>query len=245
MRRRDFFKGMAASVAATTVANAALGQQAPATPAANTTVPPLAPPMAPGPVPWMRGLLEVKPLPSELVADAVAQTHASFFKDQQMATLKRLCEVLQPPYDTYPGAADAGAPEFLDFLIGVSPADRQQIYTGGLDRLEAESRHQFNISFASVDAKQADQLIRPWLRTWMSDHPPTEPYEHFINVAHTDIRTATINSQAWHDSVEKAGNEKSAVDLYWYPVDPDLRRESHGTEMKSSARKAPTHPHHA
>ena len=42
MRRRDFFKGMAASVAATTVANAALGQQAPATPAANTTVPPLA-----------------------------------------------------------------------------------------------------------------------------------------------------------------------------------------------------------
>ena len=151
----------------------------------------------------------------------------------------------QPPYNTYPGASDAGAPEFLDFLIGVSPADRQQVYTGGLDRLEAESRHHFNMSFASVDAKQADQLIRPWLRTWMSDHPPTEPYEHFINVAHGDIRTATINSQAWHDSVEKAGNENRMSTCTGTRSTRIFRRESHGTEIKSSARRAPIHPHHA
>lgn len=243
MRRRDFFKGMAASVAATTVAaNTALGQQAPAT-AAATTVPPLAPPMAPGPMPWMRGLMEVKPLPNALVADAVAQTNAHFFKEQQMATLRRLSEILQPPYKSYPGASDAGAPEFLDFLIGVSPADRQQVYTAGLDRLDSESRHRFGIPFVSVNAAQADQLIRPWLRTWMTDHPPTEPYEHFINVVHSDIRTATINSQAWHDAFEKAGNEKSAVDIYWYPVDPDLRRESKGTEVSPPLHRTPAHAH--
>jgi hypothetical protein len=55
----------------------------------------------------------------------------------------------------------------------------------------------------------------------MSDHPPSEPYAHFINVAHSDIRTATINSQAWSEATKPTPD----VGLYWFPVDPDLRME--------------------
>ncbi len=67
--------------------------------------------------------MEVKPLPmTPLVPDAVAQTNAYFFSDRQIATLRRLSEILLPPIKGYPGALDAGTPEFLDFLIGVSPA---------------------------------------------------------------------------------------------------------------------------
>jgi hypothetical protein len=171
--------------------------------------------------------MEVKPLPiAPLVPDSVAQTNASFFNHQQFATLRRLSEILLPPLKGYPGAIDAGAPEFLDFLIGASPADRQQMYQSGLDRLDTEARQRFGMPFAQAQKAQADQLLQPWMKTWMTDHPPTEPYAHFINIAHSDIRTATINSQAWSKAASAAGEKEQDMGLYWYPVDPDIRRES-------------------
>lgn len=175
----------------------------------------------------MQGLREVKPLPiTPLVPDAVAQTNASFFNHQQLATLRRLSEILLPPLKGYPGAKEAGTPEFLDFLIGVSPLDRQQMYQSGLDRLDAEAREKFSVPFAEVKKTQADQLLQPWLKTWMTDHPPTDPYAHFINVAHSDIRTATINSQAWNKVASAEGQKNEGMGLYWFPIEPDLQRET-------------------
>jgi hypothetical protein len=225
MRRREFVKAMiAASVSARTM----MGQKAPASvaPSAPLPIPPKAAPLpAPGPVPWMRGLLEAKPLPmTPLVPDAVAHTKTYFFTRQQLATLRQLCEVLMPPLKSAPGAIDAGAPEFLDFLISVSPADQQQLYVDGLERMDAEARRQFGLPFAGVNLQQADALIRPWLRTWMTDHPPNDPHERFINLAHSDIRTATINSKPWSDALPADDDARMEEGLYWYPVDPDLDR---------------------
>lgn len=223
MERREFVKALlASSISARTM----LGQTAPTqvAPSAPSPTPPgSAAPPAPGPVPWMRGLMEVKPLPlTPLVPDAVAQTNAFFFTPEQLATLRQLCEVLLPPLQGYPGAIDAGAPEFLDFLLSVSPVDRQEMYRMGLNRLDAEARQKFGVPFDAVNAAQAGQLIQPWLRTWMSDHPPTEPYANFMNTAHSDIRTATINSQAWSKAAVAAGDDPPGEGLYWYPVDPDI-----------------------
>ena len=232
MRRRDFVKAM---VAASASAKAVLGQQStvPVAPSVPAAVPP-APQTAPGPVPWMHGLMEVKPLPiGSTVADAVAQTDAYFFNEAQLATLRRLSEILMPSLRGYPGAKEAGTAEFLDFLIGVSPASRQQMYQSGLDRLDAEAKQHFGVAFSRVDKTQADQLIRPWLRTWMTDHPPTEPYARFINIAHSDIRTATINSEAW----SKARQRAPEMELYWFPVDPDIHREGPASVRRSSPKK--------
>lgn len=238
MRRRDFVKGiLAASAAAKTMA----GQQAatPVTPATPATAPaPPAAAVAPGPVPWMHGLLDVKPLAmTPLVPDAVAETNSDFFNAQQTATLRRLAGVLMPPLKGYPGALEAGTPEFLDFLVGASPRDRQQMYIAGLDRLDAEARRLFGIPFAQTDKAQADKVIRPWLRAWMNDHPPTEIFAYFINVVHSDIRTATINSQAWSDAAIAAGKHSPGVDLFWYPVDPDIRREESTPTRKAGVSK--------
>ena len=224
MKRRDFVKAM---MAASMSAKAVLGQQtaAPTSPSTPAQSPQLAP-AAPGPVPWMRGLAEVKPLPmTPLVPDALAPENKRFFSEHQTATLRRLSEILMPPSKGFPGAIDAEAPEFLDFLIGVSPADRQQMYQSGLDRLEAEATQKFKVSFAALDKAQADQLLRPWLRTWMNEHPPSEPYARFINVAHSDIRTATLNSQAWSKAAKAAGRQDEGIGLYWFPVDADIHRE--------------------
>jgi len=186
----------------------------------------------------MRGLLEVKPLPmASIVPDAVAHTNTHFFDEEQLATLRRLSEILLPPLNGYPGAKEAGTPEFIDFLIGVSPADRQQMYQSGLDRLNAEAKQHFGVAFAAVEKTQADQLLRPWLRTWMTDHPPTEPYAHFINIAHSDIRTATINSQAWSEAAIAAGQQTPDVGLYWFPVDPDIHWEGPASIRRSAQNK--------
>ena len=232
MRRRDFVKAM---VAASATAKTMLGQQSatPVAPSVPLAVPPAAA-TAPGPVPWMHGLMEAKPLPiGSTVPDAVAQTDASFFNEQQFATLRRLSEILLPPLRGYPGAKEAGAPEFIDFLIGVSPPDRQQMYQSGLDRLDAEAKQHFGAAFSALDKTQADQLLRPWLRTWMTDHPPTELYARFINIAHSDIRTATINSEAW----SKARQQGPEMDLYWFPVDPDIYREGPASIRRPTVKK--------
>jgi hypothetical protein len=228
MRRRDFVKAI---VAASATANTMLGQQS-VMPVAPSTPP--STPTAPGPVPWMRGLMEAKPLSiTSIVPDTVAQTNAYFFNEQQLATLRRLSELLLPPLKGYPGAKEAGTPEFIDFLIGVSPADRQQMYQAGLDRLDAEAKQHFGAGFSALEKTQADQLLRPWLRTWMTDHPPTEPYAHFINIAHSDIRTATINSQAWSEARQQAPE----MELYWFPVDPDIHREGPASIRRPSQKK--------
>ncbi|MFC5865546.1 gluconate 2-dehydrogenase subunit 3 family protein [Acidicapsa dinghuensis] len=218
MRRRDFVKTL---MAASVTAASAVAQK----PAAPPVLPHKATP-APGPVPWERGLMELKPLPiTPLTADAFAQTDTQFFNPTETATLRRLCELFQPAYKHHPGAIDAGTPQFLDFLTGISPEDQQQIYRSGLARLESDAQQQFSKSFASLDPSQADKIIRPGLSTWMNDHPPAEPFEHFIATVQVDIRTATENSHAWADAAKKAGEGTPNLDLYWYPVDPDLRRQ--------------------
>lgn len=172
-----------------------------------------------------QGLLDFRSQPiASTVPDSVATTQGHFFNDEHMATLRKLGDILLPPYDGYPGSAQAGAPEFLDFLIGVSPADRQHMYRMGLDRLDADARRNFGVAFALVNAEQADKLLHPWLRTWMNDHPPTEPYERFINLAHQDLRTATMNSQAWSIAATSSGERAPGIGLYWSPVDPDIQR---------------------
>jgi hypothetical protein len=99
------------------------------------------------------------------------------------------------------------------------------MYLSGLDWLDAEAQRMFFTAFAKTTNVQADALIRPWLRVWMTDHPPTEEHAAFVNAAHADIRTATINSQAWSDAARATGRTTAGLDLYWYPVDPDVHRD--------------------
>ncbi len=176
-------------------------------------------PPPPAPVPWTLGLNPATPLPHTRVADGIAQTDGRFFSAVQMATLVRLNDVLLPAMSDKPGAVQAETPVFLDFLIGASPAPRKKVYTDGLNWLEASARAKYRKPFAKVDDAEADAILKPWLRTWMSDHPPTEVHAGFVNIAHEDIRTATMNSKIWMDATQ-AGSRAQAGSLYWYPIDP-------------------------
>ncbi len=168
MRRRDFVRAVLAAGAAPKLL---LSQQA-----TNPTPPP------PAPVPWLLGLNSKTPIPQVEAADQVAVAELRFFTPQQMATLTRLSDVLMPPMGEKPGAVKAQTPMFLDFLIGDSPDLRKQVYSKGLDWLDAEAKKKFNVEFAKLNESQTDELLKPWLRTWMNDHPPEEEarglYQH-------------------------------------------------------------------
>lgn len=240
MQRRDFVRAM---VAAGLAPRLLLGQQT-----ANPAPPP------PAPVPWTLGLNPKTPLPQTAVEDAVAEADLTFFSPAQMATLRRLSDLLVPALGDKPGALAAETPAFLDFLIGSSPQTRRTLYAGGLDWLDGQSRKQYGKGFNEIDAKEADALVKPWMRTWMNDHPPTEPHADFLNIAHADIRTATMNSEAWNlaeSSGAHAAGDMATLGLYWSPIDPDIYAESFNSvhvrpsptvDAPKSAHPSPSYP---
>jgi len=222
MKRRDFVKGFAV---ATATASTALGQQ-PAPPAATGQGATAAQTPAVSSVRRSRAEEMARfhtpniPLSQP---DLVATTDVRYFTPVRYATLVRFCEVLMPAGEDYPSTSKAGTPEFLDFYLGASPADQQAMYNNGLDRLNADCMKQFSVPFAKADEKQADAVIRPHLKGWMNDHPPREEHVRFINLAHRDIRNATINSPAWAAAAEAAGERTPGVGLYWNPIEPGIQ----------------------
>lgn len=181
-------------------------------------------PALPAPVPWTLGLNPRTPLPHTTVADAVANTVPSFFSATQMAALIKLADVMLPHTEKHPGALDAETPQFLDFLIGHSPAARDKLYIDGLNWLNSQAQLKHKTAFAQLNTPQVDAIVKPWLRPWMTDHPPTQTYADFVNIAHADIRTATINSQVWFETLSPTRQERS-MQLYWSPIDPDVHAE--------------------
>lgn len=207
MQRRDFVR----AVISVSIAPKVLLAQEAGNPA----------PSLPAPVPWTLGLNPKTPLPVTEVADTVAATELTFFTPQQMSTLTRLSDLLLPPISGKPGALQAQTPQFLDFLVGSSPEPRRTMYSAGLDWLDTESHKAHQKPFASLDDTQAGAMLKPLLRTWMNDHPPTGPHVAFINIAHNDIRNATVNSKVWSDAPKVGAEESTAIGLFWSPIEPD------------------------
>jgi hypothetical protein len=161
-------------------------------------------------------------------ADTIGEPVQRFFTPAQYGALRKLCETLVPPMRGNPGAVDCAVPEFLDFLLGVSPADRQKLYRSGLDTLNARAKKQFNKSFAECDGAQADAVIRPLLAPvpWLYD-PPKDSAVHFVTAAHRDIRTATQNSREWANAAAASGRRGGGFGggggQYVNPIDPIYR----------------------
>jgi len=212
MLRRDFVRAL--------VSFFVTGKLIRAQQVSDPTLPP------PAPVPWTLGLNSRTPLPVTEPADEAATAELRFFTAAQMSTLTRLSAVLLPPLAGKPGAVEAETPQFLDFLIASSPEARQKFYSGGLDRLDSAAQQKYKTAFAKLDDAQAGELLQPWLRTWMSDHPPAEAVAAFINIAHDDIRNATVNSKAWLTVPSVGAEERTEVALYWMPIEPDVYGEN-------------------
>ena len=221
MKRRNFVRGLLA----TPVAPAGLLGAQTAPPHTQTTPRQQS---APQPNTPARQVPRQPPAAPHLQLSAVdlsSQPAPHYFTAAQSATLRKLGELLVPPLKNNPGAIEAQAPEFLDFLISASPADRQKLYLVGLDSLDEQSQGKFQKPFCDLDAQQAGAILKPLMvaRPWPQDLP-SDPLQNFIAQVHEDLRTATMHSREWAAAAEKSGHiftrGSRTSGFYWYPIDP-------------------------
>ena len=154
-------------------------------------------------------------------AESAAEAAIRFFTPRQYGALGKLCELLQPAAGERPGAKEAGVAEFLDFLIGVSPAARQQLYRGGLDHIEGEARRLFGKAFADVEEEQAEKILRPLLAQWTYEGP-VNSRQRFLTELRADVRTATQNSKEMTQVPSASRRRRGGFGAapYWRPIDP-------------------------
>jgi hypothetical protein len=153
--------------------------------------------------------------------DEAADPLPGFFNAHQFAALTRVSELLFPRYDGMPSAIDAGAPAFLDFLIGESPEGDQEVYVDGLDALNLQAALRFDKPFAEVDEAQAHELLAPLREPWTPE-PSTDPLTVFLQRAKADVRTATVNTVQWAEALASrggGGRRMGGTGQYWLPLD--------------------------
>jgi hypothetical protein len=151
-------------------------------------------------------------------ADAAAGAVVKTFNQAQFSALRRLGEILVPAAQDTPGALESGAAEFLDFLIGVSPANRVTLYREGLDRLNADSQRRYKKTFSVITVEQAEPVLAPLHAPW-SYRGPADPFAKFLLAAKNDLLTATANSRAYIAVVSRRRGRASGVGQYWYPIE--------------------------
>ena len=108
------------------------------------------------------------PLEAQAAADhahaAVQATTAKgpykprFFTAAEFATIKLLADLIIPRDGKSGSASDAGAPEFIDYIVAEQP-ERQTAMRGGLVWLDTESRRRFDKGFMAASPAERAQVL--------------------------------------------------------------------------------------
>jgi hypothetical protein len=150
--------------------------------------------------------------------DTIAKPVTRFFSAPQLAALRRLSDIVMPAIGGTPGALQAGAPEFLDFLIGESPLPRRSLYRSGLDSLNTRAIARYGIAFTGLDDTQAETLLDPLREPW-TYQDPADAFDVFLRTVKADILTATVNSREWIAVGSQRSRNASGIGTYWLPTD--------------------------
>lgn len=150
--------------------------------------------------------------------DTVAAGVPCFFAPAELAALRRLGEILVPASGSMPGAGEAEAAGFLDFLLHESPPERQTLYREGVARLGSEARARFQKPFAEVSEAEAGAILAPLREPW-TYQGPSDPFARFLQAAKEDFLKATVNSRRW--AMAGSGRRRGAAGLntYWFPIE--------------------------
>jgi len=149
----------------------------------------------------------------ETVADGVRR----FFDEDGFSALRKLGEVLVPAGQSTPGAIEAEAAEFLDFLIGESTSERQTLYRDGAARLNREAGSRYGKRFSDLSAAEADPILAPLRESWTYEGP-ADPFARFLRAAKADFLEATINSRQWA-AASSGRRGASGLNTYWFPIE--------------------------
>ncbi|NND15013.1 MAG: gluconate 2-dehydrogenase subunit 3 family protein [Eudoraea sp.] len=95
------------------------------------------------------------PEETELIAELEAE---EFFNEHEMETISVLCALILPANEQYGSAADAGAPEFIEFMVKDYPPF-QVTLRGGLMWLDHKSNTEFGTEFKVTPEAQQKEIL--------------------------------------------------------------------------------------
>jgi len=136
----------------------------------------------------------------------------AFFTGEQFAALQRLCALLVPGLSGRPGAEEAAAAEFLDFLAAKSAVSRGSLYRKGLDELNRRAKSRYGKSFAELDEPQTVPLLEPLRGDW-SAAGSADQLTRFLMAVKEEALQATLNSREW--SVASGRRGAAGLNYYW------------------------------
>lgn len=116
----------------------------------------------------------------------------------QQRTLRATIDRIIPP-DDFAGAWEAGVGEYLARQLESDLAPQFQIYSAGLDGIEAEALARFQSSFAGLSLEQQDTTLRhieagEVLAAWST--PPRRFFELLVNTT----------AEGFYSEPEQGGN---------------------------------------
>jgi len=83
---------------------------------------------------------------------------AKFFNPHEMATMRRMAELVIPADEGGPSAADVGAHEFIDLICSLAK-EIADTYAGGLQWVDGESVRRYNAKFVAATETQQTELL--------------------------------------------------------------------------------------
>ncbi|WP_031500336.1 gluconate 2-dehydrogenase subunit 3 family protein [Bryobacter aggregatus] len=139
-------------------------------------------------------------------ADGVAMGLPRFFSPADLKSFQELGETLIPAFDGRPGAREAEAAEFLDFLLAQSPADLQTLYRSGVAT--------WNLRRKAGNAAALKELSEPWTYKGSSTS-----YGKFLHAAKLAFHQATVNSRQWAEAMSTRSRSAAGIGAFWLPTE--------------------------
>ncbi len=81
-----------------------------------------------------------------------------FFDEHEMKTIAVICNIIIPKDDVSGSAADAGVPDFIEFMAKDRPSYKTPL-RGGIKWLDLQCMHRYNADFASCNHDQQIEMV--------------------------------------------------------------------------------------
>ena len=150
--------------------------------------------------------------------DGVAHGLPAFFPRAELATFRHFGKVLVPASAGQPGAIEAGAPEFLDFLLSQSPSEVQSLYRNGVRKMDSLSTELFRRPFVKLDDSEIARILAPLSEPW-TYRGPSDSFAQFLQAGKVAFWQATVNSKQWADAGSGRRRAAAGVNTYWLPFE--------------------------
>ena len=132
----------------------------------------------------------------------------TFLTAAEYAAVDLLAETIIPADEQSPGARGARVADYIDLLLGESPADVQQRWRDGLVGLDSAARSRQQRPFSELSAAEATAVLTDLAR---NEATPRTPLEQFFKDAKDAVIRGYYTSEAGiHRELQYKGNQMLA-----------------------------------